>query len=198
VSRKNTTVIITTHYIEETRKSHIVRAIHNPRDIPLCALGLRRLVVSQIGLMRNGRLLTEKSPQTLKIEFRTNLIEEVFIKLCRMDASESLAHTQRKLLNEETDAAQVQETSFYSGARKILPSSVEETVIGLNYCTFEESCSNSQLTNEPQSTSKITVDIGHIKEQTVPKRFKERVIKRFRSIRALTVRNALSLFRNPM
>lgn len=36
-------------------------------------------------MMRNGRLLTEKSPQALLKEFNMNLLEDIVVSLCRMD-----------------------------------------------------------------------------------------------------------------
>ncbi|XP_067007498.2 ABC transporter G family member 23 [Anabrus simplex] len=51
------TVIITTHYIEEARQAHM------------------------IGLMRQGRLLAESSPQSLLDFYKCSSLEEVFLKL---------------------------------------------------------------------------------------------------------------------
>lgn len=52
------TVIITTHYIEETRRSHM------------------------IGFMRRGHILAEDSPSTLIHRYHVNNLEDVFYKLC--------------------------------------------------------------------------------------------------------------------
>ncbi|XP_046382796.1 ABC transporter G family member 23-like [Ischnura elegans] len=54
----NTTVIITTHYIEEARDAH------------------------KIGLMRGGKLLAEESPDNLLAIHHCGSLEEVFLKLC--------------------------------------------------------------------------------------------------------------------
>lgn len=56
------TVIITTHYIEEARAANTV------------------------GLMRFGRLLIEASPEFLLERFKMTTLEEVFLKLCQLDA----------------------------------------------------------------------------------------------------------------
>ena len=56
------TVIITTHYIEEARSANVV------------------------GLMRFGRLLIEASPQYLLQRYQMNTLEDVFLKLCQLDA----------------------------------------------------------------------------------------------------------------
>lgn len=57
------TVIITTHYIEEARQAHYV------------------------GLMRQGRLLAENSPEDLLAQYNMETLEEVFLKLCMTDSS---------------------------------------------------------------------------------------------------------------
>ncbi|XP_071441834.1 ABC transporter G family member 23-like [Hetaerina americana] len=54
----NTTVIITTHYIEEARDAH------------------------KIGLMRGGKLLAEESPDNLLAIHHCSTLEGVFLKLC--------------------------------------------------------------------------------------------------------------------
>ena len=52
-----TTVIITTHYIEETRQAHM------------------------IGLMRGGKFLAEESPDDLMAKYNAESLEDVFLKL---------------------------------------------------------------------------------------------------------------------
>jgi ABC-type multidrug transport system ATPase subunit len=54
---KKTTVLLSTHYIEETRQS------------------------DRIGLMRNGVLVAEDSPQIIMGKLDTNSLEEAFLKL---------------------------------------------------------------------------------------------------------------------
>ncbi|KAL9896184.1 ABC transporter oskyddad isoform 1-T2 [Glossina fuscipes fuscipes] len=53
----NTTVIITTHYIDECAQAHV------------------------IGLLRGGRMLAEESPQLLRQQYSAESLEEVFLKL---------------------------------------------------------------------------------------------------------------------
>lgn len=55
----NKTIIITTHYIEETRQAGI------------------------IGLMRSGKLLAEESPARLMEMLNVDSLEEVFLKLSK-------------------------------------------------------------------------------------------------------------------
>ncbi|XP_075259257.1 ABC transporter G family member 23-like isoform X2 [Convolutriloba macropyga] len=67
VSNRGTTIIITTHYIEEARQA------------------------KRVGLMRAGRLLCEDEPETLiKKEGKKNL-EEVFLDLCKRSTSPPLS-----------------------------------------------------------------------------------------------------------
>lgn len=60
VKNGNTTVIITTHYIEETRQAHV------------------------IGLMRGGKFLAEESPAELLAQYHAESLEDVFLKLSVM------------------------------------------------------------------------------------------------------------------
>lgn len=55
--RKNVTVLMTTHYIEEARQS------------------------THVGLMRNGVLLAEATPYNLMQKFETTSLEEAFLRL---------------------------------------------------------------------------------------------------------------------
>ncbi|CAG2122969.1 unnamed protein product, partial [Medioppia subpectinata] len=57
------TVIITTHYIEEARLANVV------------------------GLMRQGKLLAENSPEELMSQYKLDSLENVFLKLCMTDMS---------------------------------------------------------------------------------------------------------------
>ncbi|CAL8089214.1 unnamed protein product [Orchesella dallaii] len=61
VKTGRTTVIVTTHYTEEARRS------------------------DTIGLMRNGRLLAEDSPAKLRTLFDVPLLEDIVLELCRQD-----------------------------------------------------------------------------------------------------------------
>ncbi len=61
--KERITVIVTTHYIEEARQANVV------------------------GLMRQGRLLAEASPDQLMAEHALDTLEDVFLKLCMSDMS---------------------------------------------------------------------------------------------------------------
>jgi len=69
VAANRTTVIITTHYIEEARQAHT------------------------IGLMRGGRLLAEDSPANLLKVHQCLSLEDVFLRLCMKDKSANNAIT---------------------------------------------------------------------------------------------------------
>ena len=56
--KKRTTILITTHYIEEARQASVV------------------------GLMRNGALLAEDNPAKLMESYNLTTLEDVFLKLC--------------------------------------------------------------------------------------------------------------------
>ncbi|CAL8109728.1 unnamed protein product [Orchesella dallaii] len=56
------TVLLTTHYIDEARRSH------------------------QIGLMRNGRLIAEESPKNLIKKYDTASLDTIVLQICKRDA----------------------------------------------------------------------------------------------------------------
>uniref|UniRef100_A0A1I8JBE7 ABC transporter domain-containing protein n=2 Tax=Macrostomum lignano TaxID=282301 RepID=A0A1I8JBE7_9PLAT len=62
-AQKPTSVVITTHYIEEAREGHMV------------------------ALMRDGKLLAESSPESLLSFYNETSLEAVFLKLCHRDKS---------------------------------------------------------------------------------------------------------------
>ena len=61
ITDSGTTVVLTTHYIDEAGKA------------------------DRVGLMRNGRLLAEESPIELMDEYDTNSLEDVFLTLCKRE-----------------------------------------------------------------------------------------------------------------
>ncbi|XP_054159911.1 ABC transporter G family member 20-like [Oppia nitens] len=58
---EKTTILVTTHYVEEARRAHV------------------------IALMRSGRLLVEQSPKYLLNYFGLSLLEEIFLRVCQSD-----------------------------------------------------------------------------------------------------------------
>ena len=63
VHTKQTTIIITTHYIEEARQANVVRHSGNA----CCCLhrSIMLMYIIQVGLMRDGQLLAESEPNAL-------------------------------------------------------------------------------------------------------------------------------------
>ena len=66
LSKENISIMITTHYIEECRRAHV------------------------IGLMRNGKLLTENSPNVLLTYFKTDNLENVFLQTCQAEEGKAM------------------------------------------------------------------------------------------------------------
>ncbi|CAF2693615.1 unnamed protein product [Rotaria sp. Silwood2] len=64
-----TTIIITTHYIEEARKA------------------------DRVGLMRSGRMLAEDEPSLLLHKYNQTSLENVFLQLCSQDQNRFQQHT---------------------------------------------------------------------------------------------------------
>ncbi|CAH1188668.1 unnamed protein product [Phyllotreta striolata] len=122
----NKTVIITTHYIEEARQAHT------------------------IGLMRNGKLLAEESPQALLTMYQCTSLEDVFLKLSRKQVQVG-ANNDQNLTNNISLAS-------LNWSKKDLVSVTEESgVVGLNFHQSKEvlvSDSNGHLDmNRTASTS---------------------------------------------
>lgn len=103
ISRSSlTTVIITTHYIEEARQS------------------------DRCGLMRNGVLLDEDSPQNIIFKHGCETLEEAFLKLCVRQGSEDF---EEKIVKQKSieynpvecsEEFQVQNTSHRYKERKYI------------------------------------------------------------------------------
>ncbi|CAG2100651.1 unnamed protein product [Medioppia subpectinata] len=72
---ESTTIIITTHYIEEARRAHV------------------------ISLMRKGKLLVEQSPQYLLDYFCVQNLEEVFLRMCLNYKLENMPQNYLEILN---------------------------------------------------------------------------------------------------
>ena len=63
-----TTIVITTHYVEEAREAH------------------------RVGMMRAGRLLAENSPARLVATYNQPSLEAVFLALCSKVSSQKSIH----------------------------------------------------------------------------------------------------------
>nr|UOU03364.1 ATP-binding cassette subfamily H-like 2 [Brachionus rubens] len=63
--QNNTTILITTHYIEETREADC------------------------LGFMRRGQIIEENSPKSLMTKHKTQILEEVFYRICSNQQNQS-------------------------------------------------------------------------------------------------------------
>lgn len=98
-------VIITTHYIEEAKQANAVSDEHVKRRIINHFNGL-----NQIGLMRNGILLAEDSPQTILARYEVASLEDAFLQLCMKhgvsdEADQNLRHV-KAVNNQITDGSE--------------------------------------------------------------------------------------------
>ncbi|XP_021950774.1 ABC transporter G family member 23 [Folsomia candida] len=175
VRTKKTTVIVTTHYIEETRTAHTV------------------------GLMRNGRLLTEKAPNALLIEYQADLLEDIVLKLCRKDEL-NLPSTVGDPTNEVSQA--LQEISFYTGNKNLTvrgghkpdPSITGDRspIVGLK---FKRRFTEENMTGNNRGRSlKRQQSVAEFVQEAAQDYFYSRGDR----IRALIHRNYITLFRNYM
>uniref|UniRef100_T1J8M6 Uncharacterized protein n=1 Tax=Strigamia maritima TaxID=126957 RepID=T1J8M6_STRMM len=89
----NTTVIITTHYIEEARQANVI--------LMICKI--YSVLMFQVGLMRNGRILAEDSPANLLSSYDARNLEEVFLKLCVADQSLQITTDKNKIAQDKTE-----------------------------------------------------------------------------------------------
>ncbi|XP_073969896.1 ABC-type transporter snustorr isoform X3 [Rhodnius prolixus] len=99
----NKTVIITTHYIEEARQAHT------------------------IGLMRSGKLLAEEAPATLLTMYNCSSLEEVFLKLSRIQGQQN--STNDELLQKNMNLA----TLHWGKNQEPVYVTEESGVVGLNF-----------------------------------------------------------------
>ncbi|XP_014222492.1 ABC transporter G family member 20-like isoform X2 [Trichogramma pretiosum] len=89
---ENTAVVITTHYIEETR------------------------LANKIGLMRNGQLLAETSPDELLSTFHCSTLEEAFLQLSRRQNEEGT----KGIVNEAFEGDEASQPAS-ANSRKLRP-----------------------------------------------------------------------------
>lgn len=76
LTKKNkNTILLTTHYIEESRSAQM------------------------IGFLRHGRMLVQDDPQRLLEQFKVNTMEEVFLQLCRNDDERRRAERKNNINN---------------------------------------------------------------------------------------------------
>ncbi|KAJ8918786.1 hypothetical protein NQ315_011070 [Exocentrus adspersus] len=164
-----TTVIITTHYIDETRQAH------------------------QIGLMRGGYFLAEESPERLISQFNAESLEDVFLKL---SVIQNMGKRRRSsILQTVTDTIQV--PSITAGA--VNEAIAVDDEVGEISGEFGDSVSMTTRTGRvsiaPEPTAEIPPELPP--EDEPERSFKDylKVVK-MNHMRALIWKNFLWMWRN--
>jgi len=167
-----------------------------------------------VGLMRNGRLLAEKAPDALLKEHNAQLLEDIVLKLCRNDLSPSLDSHKNPVGNgngngnnnnngkngkkNDLVAEALSEISFYSRINKMLPLSRgykhemnadKPEVVGLK---FQKTAPIGDAEPVRRRHSSLK------RRQSFIDTLSDDMWFRVSRIRALTVRNYLNFFRNPV
>lgn len=141
------TVIITTHYIEEARQAHTVRAqlpatyVSTPfhhsfkfnQTHCFCILfPCASFPNTQIGLMRSGRLLAEESPSALLATYRCKNLEDVFLQLSRKQGTTNAVN--------ELNISNLSLSALAFGNKKDAPVYISQDsgVVGLNFHQSKE------------------------------------------------------------
>ena len=96
------TIIITTHYIEEARRAHLV------------------------GFMRRGKLLVQDNPESIINRYELNSLETAFLKIC---SKEHNAHQEAGEDSEDEDAGRC---SRRSSVRKLSTANSIKGLFGMN------------------------------------------------------------------
>ncbi|XP_022128875.2 ABC transporter G family member 20 [Pieris rapae] len=91
LAAKGTTVIITTHYIDETKQAH------------------------KIGLLRDGQLLAQDSPQDILRRFDCDTLEDAFLKMALIQNENSRTNRRRSTLSSSPDV--IPESSIVNDSR---------------------------------------------------------------------------------
>ncbi|SPP80792.1 ABC transporter G family member 23 isoform X1 [Drosophila guanche] len=167
------TVIITTHYIEEARQAHT------------------------IGLMRSGHLLAEESPSVLLSIYKCISLEEVFLKLSRIQS-------QKGDVTHVNFSNNISLHAMAFGSKMDKPSSSQEGgVVGLNFHQSKEVLINDSngsiytLNQEPYSPPPARRNNNPNDEESCQDCYANlcRVTSRGK-IRALLTKNMLRMWRN--
>jgi hypothetical protein len=139
--------------------------------------------------MRNGRLLTEKPPQTLLEEHKTNLLEDIVLKLCRKDTF----GTGETDLSDDISKT-IAETSFYGLKLKTtLDDPVIEPDVGVVGLKFKIRSPDDSTLFWPRKKSFIDR-----RANSAAGNFTDDVWNGMEKILAIAVRNLILIWRNPM
>lgn len=104
---KNATVLLSTHYIEEARQSN------------------------RIGLLRNGFLIAEDSPQNVLLKSEAVNLEEAFLRLSEMQERDFLNQNSSKTCLPSIEMSQSDDTIFAYQPSKHKTVFAEQTVFGI-------------------------------------------------------------------
>jgi hypothetical protein len=138
--------------------------------------------------MRHGKLLTESHPQTLLEQYKTNLLEDVVLKLCRNDTIlEKCTNSERKKSNV-----------------------LNQINLELSQIVVEKSHNNNNISKEEKSDKTIVVGINYQKlaPELVALEFKKKTnlvkavvqntVEEYNKVSAVLKRNFLLHFRQPV
>jgi hypothetical protein len=143
------------------------------------------VLIMQIGLMRNGRLLTEKSPEILLQEYNTSLLEDIVIQLCKNDSSRA---------NYETVIG-VQDSPLHNG----IVASSDEPILGISFKQTNQSTDqNCNSIDEYEYPSPPADPPSHPHGHGTHHLSYYLNTNRFGKTQAIIVRNALGMLRNPL
>jgi len=156
---------------------NFVSALVNYLTCPFMSIDFVCLYVQQVGLMRNGRLLTEKSPTLLLKEHDSTLLEKIILTLCMKDESLSSPHSvDKNHYNPESD--------FKFSEEKFKDHKVnDEPVVCLSY---RQNYQDEEDTN-----------VSHV-ATSFRENHKDKLRNWYLKCKAVFIRNFLILFRNPM
>jgi ABC-type multidrug transport system permease subunit len=140
--------------------------------------------------MRNGRLLVEKSPEQLLQEHHAVLLEEIVLKLCKNDLA-GFGESHHEEVRET-----LAENSFYSRRKHFIPALKSDkkngsAVVGLKFKQNSADENNQSEAVQPQK--KALSRTRSIREQAT-----QGIWGKFSRIRAVAVRNFLTLLRSPL
>ena len=119
------TIIITTHYIEEARRAHLV------------------------GFMRRGKLLVQDNPESIINRCGTNCLEQAFLKICSLEEN---GNSETRKSDEDSIAEDERRSSFYS-LRSFTNSIKAILDVGRDTTNFALVQSKEGTTNQRQTKS---------------------------------------------
>ncbi|ODM97678.1 ABC transporter G family member 23 [Orchesella cincta] len=133
VDNLQVTCILSTHYIDEARRSH------------------------KIGLMRNGRIIAEESPSNLIERYKTTSLDSIVLQICKRDAATKKARSQSNSSSiEELSSSPDNASKVFRVRGKLAKTKEQEQVVMnedgkgvtfLSFSDFSKSSSNEHFTS---------------------------------------------------